>query len=229
MTTDGVPLSVLILEYGRRSADYGLLGRSATLEQIADARRAIEAHVASLTEQRDAASGALEEVKARYVVDTSSLRAVAEKQESELVAARAEVERLKADNEHCEMSNEALLDKVQSLSAHETCGCSFDTKDFCCMHHSPQLVAARADVERLGKFAGKAIQTMHIDYLGCDWDGGDVQDALEECGLLAAHEATKPCDWDDCGCAEFPTTCYLPTELGQRCLAAARAEQPENG
>lgn len=40
---------------------------------------------------------------------------------------------------------EALDAKVQSLSAHQTCGCSYDTPDDMCMHHSPKLTAAIAE------------------------------------------------------------------------------------
>lgn len=85
------------------------------------------------------------------------------------------------------------------------------------------------EIESLLRFAGNAIQTLHIDALGCDWDGGDAQDAMEACGLLAPHNVAGPCHPEGCVCSEFgfPTTCYRPTELGQRCLDAAA--QPRGG
>ena len=47
-----------------------------------------------------------------------------------------------------ERQSEALMAKLQPLlAAHGTCGCSYDTPDDLCMHHSPQLVAATARAE----------------------------------------------------------------------------------
>ena len=44
---------------------------------------------------------------------------------------------------------EALTAKVASLSSHETCGCSVDTPEDVCMHHSPEVMRLRARVTEL--------------------------------------------------------------------------------
>lgn len=51
----------------------------------------------------------------------------------------------------CEASNDALCEKIKTLSAHHTCGCSYDTPEDVCMHHSPALVKAEARAEALAK------------------------------------------------------------------------------
>ena len=43
----------------------------------------------------------------------------------------------------------ALTAKVASLSAHETCGCSVDTPEDICMHHSPEVMWLRKRVAEL--------------------------------------------------------------------------------
>lgn len=54
-----------------------------------------------------------------------------------LDAAEAEIARLTKEND-------ALYAKVQSLALHGTCGCSYDSPDDVCMHHSPKLAAAES-------------------------------------------------------------------------------------
>jgi hypothetical protein len=44
---------------------------------------------------------------------------------------------------------EALNAKIKSLAPHGTCGCSYDTMDDVCDHHSPKLVAAEARIAEL--------------------------------------------------------------------------------
>ena len=62
--------------------------------------------------------------------------------ERELEQLRAQVRELEAQAIEAEQANEAMFAKVQSLSAHQTCACSYDTADDVCMHHSPKLKAA---------------------------------------------------------------------------------------
>jgi hypothetical protein len=39
----------------------------------------------------------------------------------------------------------ALYAKIQALAPHGTCGCSYDAPDDLCDHHSPKLLAAKAE------------------------------------------------------------------------------------
>ena len=55
------------------------------------------------------------------------------------------------ENAECEASHDALCEKIKTLSAHHTCGCSYDTPEDVCMHHSPALVKAEARAEALAK------------------------------------------------------------------------------
>ncbi len=65
-----------------------------------------------------------------------------------LAAADARIAELEADQLRADDHSEALLQKIGSLSAHETCGCSYDRPDDICMHHSPKLAAALAQARR---------------------------------------------------------------------------------
>jgi len=97
------------------------------------------------------------------------------------------------------------------------------------------LAELRATVTRLTRerdellrFAGKAIGAARMENIGCDWDGGDMQDAMVECGLLAEMIAQESCG-ENCHCAEydeFPQTCYRLTDLGLRASRAPDQEKP---
>ncbi len=79
------------------------------------------------------------------------------------------------------------------------------------------------DLDALMRFAGKALNETRLETIG-DWDGGDLEDAMTECGLLDATEVSESCG-DDCRCAEFgfPTTCCRFTDLAKRCIASVAA------
>lgn len=57
----------------------------------------------------------------------------------------------------------ALQAKLDALAPHGSCGCSYDTPGQVCQHHSPQLVAAEAEVARLAGLLAEA--TTKLDRL----------------------------------------------------------------
>ena len=63
-----------------------------------------------------------------------------------------------------------------------------------------------------------------------DWDGGDLQDALTDCGLLLRTPALEPCGEEGrCRCvdyADFPLTCYRLTPIA---LRARDTGEPSDG
>lgn len=64
------------------------------------------------------------------------------------------------------------------------------------------------EIEQLRGFANYLMS-------GDDIDGGDVQDAAVEFGLLQAFEVSEPCG-ESCVCVEygdFPQVCYRKTKL----------------
>lgn len=63
------------------------------------------------------------------------------------------------------------------------------------------------------------------DHIGCDVDGGDVQDAAAKYGLLEKVLVSEPCG-EYCVCQEygFPTDCYPFTALGKLALKKAADE-----
>lgn len=70
-------------------------------------------------------------------------------------------------------------------------------------------------------FAGMALEAARGINIGNDWDGGDMQDAMTECGLLAPVVVTQPCDSHPCSCADygdFPATCCRYTALARAAL-----------
>jgi len=61
-----------------------------------------------------------------------------------------EIERQLREELHAaEDTVEAFAAKIGSLSAHETCACSYDHESDVCAHHSPKLAAAQAEIDRL--------------------------------------------------------------------------------
>ncbi len=84
------------------------------------------------------------------------------------------------------------------------------------------------EMDALMRFAGKALNEARMESIG-DWDGGDLQDAMVACDLLAATDANEPCR-EGCACAEFgfPAICYRLTDLAQRCLVSL-ARDPHTG
>lgn len=69
--------------------------------------------------------------------------------QSDLAATRAERDQARSDQKAAEDSNDALLEKVRSLAAHETCACSYDHPGEVCMHHSPALLRAQEEAAQL--------------------------------------------------------------------------------
>lgn len=69
------------------------------------------------------------------------------------------------------------------------------------------------DLEKLRGFANYLMET--LPDLARTVDGGDIQDAAVEFGLLQAFEVSAPCG-DACVCAEygeFPHICYRKTAV----------------
>lgn len=82
------------------------------------------------------------------------------------------------------------------------------------------------------RFAGRALEEVRGEWGAGDWDGGDLQDAMEKCGIIESRQVTEPCG-EDCSCAEWglPTRCYFESSLGTRCrelAAASRSEETNN-
>jgi hypothetical protein len=68
----------------------------------------------------------------------------------------SEIDRLTAERDAAEASDEAAHQKLDVLvrslrpgAEVPTCGCSYDRKSDVCLHHSPQLVEAKAIITRL--------------------------------------------------------------------------------
>lgn len=82
------------------------------------------------------------------------------------------------------------------------------------------------DCSSLLRFVGEALSESRVEEIG-DWDGGDIQQAMEDAGLLAPREVTEACNPESCRCAEygFPTTCFRITPLGKKAIATFRAWQ----
>jgi hypothetical protein len=58
------------------------------------------------------------------------------------------------------------------------------------------------------RFARRCIESA---WEGGGFEGDDLQDLAEECGLLEPTAVTAPCNPECCACADygdFPTTCY---------------------
>ena len=77
------------------------------------------------------------------------------------------------------------------------------------------------DAEKLMLFVGKIIE--RDDGGPYEWDGGDIQDLAERCGMFVSVSVEKSCG-ENCCCEDFPTNCYRLSELGKQCAAIAAAE-----
>ncbi len=84
-------------------------------------------------------------------------------------------------------------------------------------------------------FVGQALTDARVEEIG-DWDGGELQDALERCGIIERVHRVTPCspagpDGDaTCRCAEFygqgeTAECFPITALGKRAIAVYRDQQ----
>ena len=62
-----------------------------------------------------------------------------------------------------------------------------------------ELAAMTAERDRLRNFADR----MLVNWPTGDVDGGELQDAAVECGLLIATHPTEPCNEGDCSCLEY--------------------------
>jgi len=75
-------------------------------------------------------------------------------------------------------------EKWKSLTAHDTCGCSYDHKDDVCMHHSPKLIEARAAVKVLVE---------QLCYIANNiWPGDDVKKVIKSIGEIAETAMNHP-------------------------------------
>jgi chromosome segregation ATPase len=74
---------------------------------------------------------------------------------------------LAAELAKAQEQTDALCLKVQTLAPHGTCGCSYDKPDDACLHHSPKLAAAEADLAK-ARAENTLLQTIldvHADVL----------------------------------------------------------------
>lgn len=92
---------------------------------------------------------------------------------------------------------------------------------------------ARADHDALLRFAGCALAESRLDEIG-DWEGGAVQRAMEEHGLLVPTRRRTPCRSEEggCRCTEYAGSdeevwCYQFTDLGLRAIVALRQWEGE--
>ena len=85
------------------------------------------------------------------------------------------------------------------------------------------------DINKLLRFAGAALTETRVKEIG-DWDGGDLQDVMVDCGLLDEVTMAAPCG-EECRCREFysekdfPITCFRISDLGQRAIEVFRQVQ----
>lgn len=77
--------------------------------------------------------------KASFRGDWAVVEAVARAIDAEVKRATA------AERQRHEEHEMALYSKIQALAPHGTCGCSYDAPEDFCDHHSPKLIAAKAE------------------------------------------------------------------------------------
>ena len=81
--------------------------------------------------------------------------------------------------------------------------------------------------QSLIKFAIVCLEA-HREHGGNDLDGGFLQDAAEECGVLKEVQVSEPCDPNGCYCAEyygddFPNTCLRYADEVRSYMVQAKA------
>jgi hypothetical protein len=93
---------------------------------------------------------------------------------------RSRAEKAEAERYSLQQQIYGLMEKVEALSPHATCGCSWDTPNDLCMHHSPMLTRAEATCEKLAK----ALETYLFEYEG-------VYDSFSKTGLKYQSQEAK--------------------------------------
>jgi hypothetical protein len=82
------------------------------------------------------------------------------------------------------------------------------------------LAAAPGEPLPLLKFAERIVDSVFEE--GGNWDGLEIQEWAEECGLIQPFNAAGPCG-ESCGCeqngAEWPVVCFRKTALLRRTQA----------
>jgi len=85
---------------------------------------------------------------------------------------------------------------------------------------------AEAELAKLTPLAGKLLSDANHDGEWCslEYDGCDIEGMFVKAGLIEQLQVDKPCRKDGCVCDSigFPTTCNRLTDLGDRCVKAAR-------
>jgi hypothetical protein len=90
--------------------------------------------------------------------------------------------------------NRALCAKLDSLAPHGTCGCSYDSLDALCDHHSPQNMKLRAENtllrEQLARGGVMAVvNELHVENCA-------LKEALRAIGVMGCtKEGNYPTDW----------------------------------
>lgn len=126
--------------------------------------------------------------------------------DAEIAAKDAKIAELEQSGKESDWQIEALDMKVSALTAHATCGCSYDHKDDICMHHSPKLVRALTEIAELRKqLEWQPIETApkdgteilayrKRDVKSCRWKGdcwgGDGWTYPPAEGMLGEHAPT---------------------------------------
>ena len=111
-------------------------------------RDACAAALRALADERDA----LQKNIKNYV---EAARREHDRHVAEIAKLEAECDALRKERDAARESEEALEAKLKALAPH-TCGCSYDKPDDLCLHHSPQLAAALAQVAELREALEKA-------------------------------------------------------------------------
>jgi hypothetical protein len=86
------------------------------------------------------------------------------------------------------------------------------------MRVEDDLQARVAELEKLAQLGTWVLEETRGENVGCDLDGGSVQDRAEEIGLLIRVRVTEPCG-EDCNCTEygdFPQMCLRNAVLKSR-------------
>lgn len=108
------------------------------------------------------------------------------------------------------MSNYVVCTICGAMDAHH-CTCTAYTAytDQSILLLQNQVAQQQARIDALIMFADTIIAA---SFDGCGMDGGDIQDAALNSGLLRRVTATQPCG-DHCACAEysFPSVCCRKT------------------